>query len=155
MLPCITLLHSMLFSFASCRVRIWTEAEPAAVCHAHECRIPGICVCCKKLSHSSRPCLRYALVRMPLYHDPLPARMQKTKPARVEAHFCHGIPNPETPHFSVQQYLDHIKDGPVENLHTECIRYTELPTRFRVWYTIWKKECGVQLSGAGPGRFDF
>ena len=70
----------MLFSFASCRVRIWTEAEPAAVCHAHECRIPGICVCCKKLSHSSPPCLRYALVRMPLYHDPLPARMQRPNP---------------------------------------------------------------------------
>ncbi|CAE7500828.1 TY4B-J, partial [Symbiodinium necroappetens] len=26
------------------------------------------------------------------------------------AHFCHGIPNPETPNFPVQQYLDHIKE---------------------------------------------
>jgi len=30
--------------------------------------------------------------------------------AGYQAHFCHGIPNPETPNFPVQQYLDHIKE---------------------------------------------
>jgi len=30
--------------------------------------------------------------------------------AGYQVHFCHGMPNPETPNFPVQQYLDHIKD---------------------------------------------